>query len=80
MSNVKKIILARQELAPYLQSTIFISQGYHLARVKILARRFGFSGLTYPAGGKPLKKKNLFMMREIFAYLYTIFFEWPESQ
>lgn len=77
VQNVNRIILNLDELKKYKKTTIFISHDYHLARIELLAKRYGFEGFTYPALGKPLEKEMLFFIREVFAYTYTLFFEWP---
>lgn len=72
------ILQKNPELRKNWNQALFISQDYHLARIRMIARRFGFQGFIYPAHNEqPLNKENYFVFREIFAYLHDLMLAWP---
>lgn len=79
IQNSKKILSKHNTTNQQWAKTLFISQDYHLARIRFLARRYGFHGYTYPAQNKvPLQKETFFELRELLAYLYYYTRHWPE--
>lgn len=78
IAHSKSIMLRNKELRTHWRSALFISQDYHLARIQMLAQRYGFCGFTYAAHNtRPLVKEKQFFVREIFAYLHNFLWHWP---
>ncbi len=79
IANTQKIVSAQTLSQKEMQHILFISQGYHLARIRFIARRYGFSGKIFAAQDEmPLEKQHFFEFREIFAYLFDLLFAWPQ--
>ena len=63
--------LAREH---HWQRILFVSHDYHLARIRMFARREGLNGYTVPAHEtRPLAKETQFFLRELAAITYYFF-------
>jgi uncharacterized SAM-binding protein YcdF (DUF218 family) len=70
-STVENLALT-QPLAKSCESVVGISDGYHLARIRLLASRTGWTGFqTVPADDRPGPFSEMrSVIREVFAFLY----------